>query len=109
MLKDQMKLESIKKSSQSKYKYVATFCLCPKGKSGCQKPQKKEVYFGASGYKDYTIGATDADKLNYIARHQVNEKWDDPLTAGALSRWILWGPTTNLEENIKLFKEKFDV
>jgi hypothetical protein len=88
---------------------VATFCLCPKGKSGCQKPQKKEVYFGASGYKDYTIGATDADKLNYIARHQVNEKWDDPLTAGALSRWILWGATTDIDENIKLFKEKFDV
>ena len=88
---------------------MATFCLCPSGKGGCAKEQKLEIHFGAAGYKDYTLGASDSEKLNYIARHDVNEDFDDPLTAGALSRWLLWGPTTDLQENIKLFKAKFNV
>jgi hypothetical protein len=99
------KLESIQKSHQSKFKYVATFCLCQDGKGGCQKPQKKEVYFGASG-KDYTTGASDSDKLHFIARYQV---YEDPLTDETLSRYILWGPTNDINENIRLFKAKFGV
>lgn len=102
-------LESIEKSNQPKYKYVATFCLCPNGEGGCEKPQKKEVYFGASGYQDYTLGASDGDRLAYIARHRVNENWDDPMTAGALSRYILWGANRDIKENIKAFKKKFNV
>lgn len=105
-----MKLESIEKSSLPKYKYTAVFCLCP-GKDGgnCEKPQKKEIHFGASGYSDYTLGASDGDRLNYIARHRVAENWDDPLTAGALSRYILWGTSRSIKDNIEAFKAKFDV
>jgi hypothetical protein len=104
-----MKLESIKKSHQTKYKYVATFCLCPNGGSGCSDPQKKQVYFGLDGYQDYTLGASDGDRMNYIARHRVNENWDDPLTAGALSRYILWGESRDIDVNIAAFKKKFNV
>jgi hypothetical protein len=104
-----MKLEKIEKSSLPKYKYTAVFCLCPNGEGGCDKPQKKEIHFGASGYSDYTLGASDGDRLNYIARHRVNEDFDNPLTAGALSRYILWGKSRNIQENIKAFKAKFDV
>ncbi len=67
------------------------------------------MYFGADGYKDYTLGASDGDRMNYIARHRVNENWDDPMTAGALSRYILWGESRNIDENITAFKKKFGV
>jgi hypothetical protein len=104
-----MKLESVKKSHQTKYKYVATFCLCPNGEGGCEKPQKKEVYFGADGYNDFTLSATEADRLNYIARHRVNENFEDPLTAGSLSRYILWGASRDIDKNIEAFKKRFNL
>ena len=83
--------------------------MCPNGEGGCEKPQKKEVYFGADGYLDYTIGATDGQRLNYIARHRASENWNDPLTAGALSRYILWGNSKDINKNIADFKKRFDV
>ena len=102
-----MKLESVEESHQKKYKYMATFCLCKNGEGKCEKPEKKQVYFGAAGYQDYTTTATEGDRANYLAtRHASNE---DPLTPGALSRWILWGATKSLQDNIKLFKERFDL
>ncbi len=39
----------------------------------------------------------------YIARHKVNENWNDPTTAGALSFHILWNKKT-LSESIADFK-----
>lgn len=39
-------------------------------------------------------------KNNYLKRHEKNENWNDPMSAGALSRWILW--------NKKTFKSSFD-
>ena len=104
-----MKLESIEKSTDGRHKYQAVYCLCPNGGSGCTKPQKKEIRFGAKGYTDYTLGASDGQRANYIARHRVNEKFEDPLTAGSLSRYILWGESRNIDENIAAFKNKFDV
>lgn len=105
-----MKLEKIEKSELPKYKYTATFCLCPGPEGGnCSKPQKKEIHFGAKGYNDYTLGASDGDRLSYIARHRVAENWENPLTAGALSRYILWGESRDIQENIKSFKTRFNV
>ena len=48
-------------------------------------------------------------RANYLKRHSVNEEWDDPFTAGSLSRWILWGNSDDIETNIKLFKKKFNL
>ena len=52
----------------------------------------KTIHFGARGMSDYTQHK-DKDRMkNYLARHSgTGEDWDDPMTAGALSRWILWG------------------
>ena len=51
----------------------------------------KTVHFGAHGYDDYTVPPHDDDKkARYIKRHKVRENWDDPTTAGTLSRYILW-------------------
>ena len=39
---------------------------------------------------------TGRDRAAYIARHRVNENHNDPLTPGALSRWLLWGESRSL-------------
>ena len=45
-------------------------------------------------------------KDSYLRRHRAREDWTNPLTAGALSRWILWDLKT-LNGSIKKFKKKF--
>ena len=43
----------------------------------------------------------------YIARHRVNENHGDPLTPGALSRWLLWGESRSLARNTAAFRRRF--
>ena len=51
----------------------------------------KTTHFGASGYPDYTVPPHDEERRKrYISRHKSNESWNDPMSAGALSRYILW-------------------
>jgi len=42
-------------------------------------------------------------------RHRANEDWNKPDTAGALSRWILWGDSTSIQKNIADFKKRFSL
>jgi hypothetical protein len=65
-----------------------------------------EVFFGASGYSDYTKHKDPERKKRYIARHSVNEDWKDPRTAGFWSRWILWNKPS-LQESVEYMKKKF--
>ena len=67
----------------------------------------KTTHFGNKGSSDYTINKNDKTKMNYLKRHEKNENWNDPMTAGALSRWILWGDSTSIKTNIKDFKKRF--
>ena len=97
-----MKLVSIKPSTNSNKKLMATFS------------NGRTIHFGAKGLKDFTIyskGDKDVAKQKkdaYIARHKVNENWNDPTTAGALSRWILWNLPTK-EASIADFKKRFNL
>ena len=68
----------------------------------------KTIHFGSFGMSDFTIHKDEERKQRYLTRHQKRENWNDPLTAGALSRWILWNKTT-LRESIKDFKQKFNL
>ena len=71
----------------------------------------KKVHFGLKGGSTY-IDHKDKDKRkNYIARHEVNEKqfYNSPYHASTLSRFILWGDATNLNQAITDFKKKFDL
>jgi hypothetical protein len=94
-----MKLISIKKSTNPKKKYEAIFKIDDKN---------KKVSFGASGYDDYTITKNKKQKELYINRHKKNENWENPTSAGALSRFILWNKPT-LNGSIKDFKQKFNI
>ncbi len=66
----------------------------------------KTVHFGAAGMSDYTIHKDPERKARYMARHSVSERWHDPMTAGALSRWILWNKPS-LRESIADYKRRF--
>ena len=107
-----IKLIRIVKSSNSAKKYDAIFMVDGK---------EKKVSFGASNYRDYTmindknskfylpkILDRNVVKASYIRRHEKNENWNNPLTAGALSRFILWNRKT-LNASIRDFKRRFKV
>ena len=93
-----MKSVRIIKSSRSDKKYMAMFNIDGK---------KKTTHFGQAGADDYTITQDEEQKKRYRIRHKANENWNDPLTAGALARWILWNKPT-IKESIESYKKRFN-
>ena len=55
---------------------------------------------------DFTKNKDPKRKERYLKRHMKNEDWNNPLTAGALSRWILWNKPT-LKASIEDFENRF--
>jgi hypothetical protein len=94
-----MKLISVKKSDAKGKKWAAVF-----EKNG----KRKIVNFGATGYDDYTIGATDEQRKSYRARH-ASGKSAPADSANALSYHILWGDSRSRNANIASFKKKYGV
>ena len=70
---------------------------------------ERRVPFGAKGYFDYTQHKNPVRRANYLSRHKTRENWRDPQTAGSLSRYILWGDSTSLQENVRRFKHRFSL
>ena len=51
------------------------------------------IHCGVSGYFDHTVSPNDEERRKgYITRHKANEHCSDPVSVGALSRYIymLW-------------------
>jgi hypothetical protein len=98
-----MKLVSITKATDGKHKYTAVFA-----------EPRKTVHFGSKSYNDFTIYSkgdkkvAEEKKAAYLARHKVNENFDSPATAGALSRWILWNLPT-VTASIADYKKRFNL
>ena len=94
-----VKLLSIKPSKIKGKKYTAVFQVDDKTKT---------THFGASGYTDFIKSGGDLKrKKAYIARHK-KENWTTPMTAGTLSRYILWNLPT-LKASIADYKKRFKV
>jgi len=93
-----MKLLSIKPSTKPEKKYMAVF--------ETDAGRTKTTHFGAAGMSDYTKNKDPERKALYLARHKANENWNDPTSAGALSRYVLWNKTS-LRDSISDFKSKF--
>jgi len=55
---------------------------------------------------DFTIHKDPERKERYIDRHSKNEHWNNPLTAGFYSRWILWNKQT-ITESIRPTNRRF--
>ena len=90
-----MKKVVLKKSSNLEKKYDAFV-------------EGKKVSFGASAYSDFTQHKDPERKKSYIARHRVNQNWNDLTTAGAWSKGILWNKPT-ISESIKNMENKFNI
>mgnify|MGYP003332344879 CR=1 FL=1 len=101
-----MKLISITKSDRPEKKLKAVFEL--------DNGRTKTTHFGARGMNDYTIYSksnkkeAEKHKKAYIARHQVNEDFNNPTSSGSLSRFILWNKAT-LSASIADFKRRFNL
>ncbi len=70
--------------------------------------KKKTYHFGSDGSQTFSEGASETTKKAYIARHRVNEKWDE-INNGSLSRFILWGKHQNINKNLKSFLKRFNI
>jgi hypothetical protein len=93
---------NITKSTRAGKKLMATFY-------DEAKKKVKTTHFGASGYEDYTTHGDLQRKMNYIARHKAREDFNDYMTAGSLSYWILWNKptlTASIEDYLNRFKLK---
>ena len=71
----------------------------------------KVVHFGLSGGQTYIDHGDKVKRENYLARHGANkrERWDDPFSPASLSRYLLWGDSTNMETNHQAFMKKFPI
>jgi len=47
-------------------------------------------------------------KQRYLKRHENNENWKKYMSAGALSRYVLWNKP-NLQASISDYKRKFNL
>ena len=91
----------IKKSTKPEKKLMAVF------------DNKKTIYFGQSGFSDFTKNdrppnEKNKQKENYIKRHSKRENHKVCDTAGSLSRWVLWNKKT-IESSIKDYKSRFNL
>jgi hypothetical protein len=89
-----------KKSTNPNKKYMAIFY------EGTKKI--KTTHFGAAGMSDYTKHRDISRKQRYLNRHRTNENWSNYMSAGSLSRWILWNKPT-LRDSKKDYKKRFNL
>lgn len=95
--------KGIEPSSKPTKKFDAFFTYMKDGKK-----KEKVVSFGAAGYQDYTQHKDKQRRENYRSRHK-NDNLNEPTSPGALSMYILWGDSTSIKENIKSFRQRFNV
>ena len=91
-----MKSVEIKNSTKADKKKMAIFYEDGK--------KIKTVHFGASGMDDYTKTKDKEQRKRYRQRHEKDLKTKDPMKAGYLSYYILWGDSTSLDEKRFGFK-----
>ena len=82
---------------------ASTFCTHSMTLAGVSKQMFKRVSSpvprntdGAKGYEDYTPHRDEKRRRNYLSRHKSREDWgrSGVMTAGWLSRYILWEKPT---------------
>ena len=90
----------IKKSNKEGKKLMAIFTM--------DNGRTRTTHFGQASAPDYTKTRDKEQKQRYLKRHRRNENWNNPLSAGALSRWILWNKETR-GASINDFKRRFNL
>jgi len=95
-----MKLIKIIPSSNKDKKYDAFFMQ--------DSGREKKISFGQKTASDFTIHKDEERKKRYLDRHRKNENWNSPMTAGALSRWILWNKPS-FRASLNDYKKRFNL
>lgn len=90
----------VKKSDKPNKKLVAIFTK--------DNGRTKKTYFGQAGADDYTITKNKEQRKRYRDRHQKDLQTKDPMKAGYLAYFILWGNSTSRAENIRSYKKRFN-
>jgi hypothetical protein len=83
--KERIKLVSIKRSTKSDKKLMATFET---------NGRKKVIHFGARGMSDFTKHHDRERRQRYIKRHSKDLGTGNPARAGYLSMFVLWNKST---------------
>ena len=92
-----MKFVSLKPSSRKNKRYEIVF-----------SEPKKTIHFGAKNGSTYIDNKDKIKRYNYLKRHKVNEDWSN-INPGSLSSIILWGNSTNLNDNLNEYLRKFKI
>jgi hypothetical protein len=92
-----MKFISLEKSNKPNKKLVIQF-----------SEPNLTIHFGSKNSSTYLDHHNKVKRSNYLKRHQVNENWDQ-VNAGSLSAYILWGPSTEINENLINYLTKFNI
>jgi len=58
---------------------------------------------------DFTLTHDTAQRDRYRTRHAKDLQTGDPSRAGFLSYYLLWGNSTSISENLRSFRNKFNV
>jgi len=95
-----LRLKTVKKSHRPEKKFDAVFI---------RDGREKTISFGAAGMAEFTKHKNATRRARYLKRHSgMGEKWSQPDTAGALSRWILWNKPT-FAASLADFRRRFKV
>ena len=92
-----MKFVSLKLSARPNKRYVISFT-----------EPKKTIHFGTENGSTYIDHKDKIKRHNYLKRHIVNEDWS-AVNAGSLSAILLWGQSTNLNDNLNEYLRKFKI
>ncbi len=90
----------IKPSKLKTKKFTATFY------DGKKKVKTKARF--ESAYSDFTIHKDPKRKKRYIDRHKKREDFEAYMTAGSLSRYVLW-EKPDLQKSIAFYKKRFNL
>ena len=72
-----------------------------------KKKKIKSTKFGSSGMSDYTKHKDKERRQRYLNRHQKRENWNDYMSAGSLSRYILWNLPT-ITSSYNSYRKRFN-
>jgi hypothetical protein len=86
----------IKASTRKEKRFMATF------------NNGKTIHFGSANGQTFIDHGDKIKRENYINRHKKNEDWTK-VNAGSLSRFLLWGDYTTLEQNHNVYMKKFNI
>ena len=92
-----MKFESLRFSPRDKKRFMIEF-----------SNPKKIIHFGAQNGSTFIDHGDEIKRYNYLKRHEVNENWDE-INPGSLSAFILWGPSTSINENLIKYLKHFNI